>query len=201
VEGGIRKMQEASETAPEPSPMITPEMIKATLEALERRGVVFYAEGGAYVPTESGWKLLTEVKPVKEVVLAHGHQKVRATNQRMFVIVRDAEIRKEFDAVIAVRADKACSDLSAEFRDALKGAKRVEVTIEAEGVTDKITAYGSPAMGMTNLGEMAVRKNDIIDSRTIGIMADKSANEIRQELVEKLRNPNTHVKITLEIKP
>jgi hypothetical protein len=201
MEKNIRKMQEIPETAPEPSPAITPDMIKTALEALERRGVIFYAEGGAYIPTESGWKLLTEIKPVREVILARGHQNVKAMNQKMFVIVKDADIRKDFDAVIAVKADKACGDLSADFRNAVKGAKRLEITIEAEGVIDKVMAYGSPAMMITNFGEIAVRKNDVIDDRTLGIMADKSANELKQELVEKLRNPKTEVKIILEIKP
>lgn len=197
----VRRMQEPSEVAPEPSPVITPQMIRSTLKALEGRGIIYYAGGGAYVPTESGWKLLTEIKAVKEEILARGHPKVDATNQSIIVITRAADVKKDPDAVVAVGADKACKDLKKEFRDALKGAKKVQITIEAEGESDVIIAFGSPALKLTNQEEIIIRKDSFIDSRTVAILADKSANELRQELVEKLRNPEAKVKITLEIKP
>jgi len=197
----IKRMEEMPEPAPEPSPIITPSMIKNTLDALEAKGMVYYMEGGAYIPTEHGWKLLTEVKQVKEEIFAHGSPNIAATNQVMTKITKGENVLKDSDAVVAVKADKACRDLKDELKNALKEAKKVEITIETEGEKDKIIAYGSPALKVNSPAEVVIRKDDFIDSRTVAILADKSANELKQELVEKLRNSNSRVKITLEIKP
>lgn len=186
--------------APEAAPEITPEMIQTTLKALEAKGMVYYMEGGAYVPTESGWKLLIEVMPTKEEIVAYGHPKITARNINCFEITKSSEIKKDMDSIIAVKANKACKDLKKEIKEALKEARKIEITIEAEGVKDKVIAYGSPVVKLTHPEEIVVRKNDFIDNRTLAILADKSANELKQELVEKLRKENTKVKITLEIK-
>jgi len=201
MEENVRKMQNSPETVPEPSPTITPEMIQTTLKVLESKGMVHYTSGGAYVPTEWGWKLLTEIKAVREEIFAHGHPHVESANRETIVITKEMEIKRDTDAVIAISSDKACKDLNNEFKNALKEAKRVEITIEAEGERDKIVAYGSPALKLTNSEDIVIRKDSFIDGRTVAILSDKSANELRQELVEKLRVSGATVKITLEIKP
>jgi len=175
-------------------------MIQTTLKTLESKGMVHYMSGGAYVPTESGWKLLTEIAPTKEEITAYGHPKITARNMNFFEIIKSYEIRKDADSVIAVKANKACKDLKKEIKDALKEARKIEIVIEAGEVNDKVIAYGSPALKLTHPEEIVVRKNDFIDNRTLAILANKSANELKQELIEKLRNENIKVKITLEIK-
>jgi len=182
----------------EPMPEITPEMIRITLRALESKGMVKYAEGGAYVPTESGWKLLSEVKSVKEEIIAHGHPSIDATNLRAIFITKAGEAKE--NGVVAVRANKSPKDFKKEIKDALKEARKIEITIEAEGVTDKIIGYGSPALKLSSSEEIAIRKDDFIDGKTVIILADKAANELDQELIEKLRKENTKVKITFEVK-
>jgi len=182
------------------APEITPAMIQTAFRVLEASGMVIYGEEGAYIPTESGWKLLVRSKPVKEEINAFGHKNIAASHTTTFEITKAAELEKEGDCIIAVKADKACADLNKELRNALKEAKRVEITIEAEGVSDVVMAYGSPALRMRHVEDIVVRKSDYIDDRTLAILADKSASELKQELVEELRKPNTKVKIILEIK-
>lgn len=185
---------------PDVTPEITPEMLQTVLRTLESKGMIHYGEGGAYVPTESGWKLLTEIGPVTEEIIAYGSPKITATNLNFFTITKSSEARKDADSVIAVKANKSCKDLKREIKDALASAKKVEIKIEVDGIDDTITAYGSPALKLNHPEEIVIRKSDVIDSRTLAIFADKSANELKQELIEKLRNENTKVKIILETK-
>jgi hypothetical protein len=186
------------EGAPEPMPEITPEMIRIALKALESKGMVKYTEGGAYVPTEGGWKLLSEIKSVKEEIIAYGHPSINATNLKAIFITKAGEAKE--NGVIAVKANKSPKDFKKEIKDALKEARKVEVTIEAEGVKEKIVGYGSPALKLSSSEEIAIRKDDFIDGKTAVILAGKAANELNQELIEKLRKENTKVKITLEVK-
>ncbi|MEM5772860.1 MAG: DUF371 domain-containing protein [Candidatus Aenigmatarchaeota archaeon] len=193
----IKKMQEPPEIAPEPSPTITPEMLRDVLKTLESKGMVHYTAGGAYIPTESGWKLLMELKSVKEEILGYGHPEIKATNNSLIRIAKGLEVD---DATIVVNADKACKNLSEEFRNAVKSAGKVEVKIEVDGEEEVLTAYGSPALKLTSKEEIIIRKDSFVDSKTVAILSDKAACDLKQSLIEKLRNPQAKVKITLEIK-
>ncbi len=193
------KIKEMGEIEPE-LPAITPEMIRTTFEALEAKGMVFYSESGAYIPTERGWKLLMEIKPVREEIIAYGHPNVTAKHETTLEITKAEEIKKDADCIIGVRANKACKDLSKEFKDGLKEGRKLEITIQVEGIEDTIVAYGSPALKLSNEEDIVVRKSDFIDGRTLAILANKAACDLKKELIEKLKDPKTEIKVILEIK-
>jgi hypothetical protein len=86
------------------------------------------------------------------------------------------------------------------MKNALKVGKEIKITIEAEGIKDEVVAYGSPALKLSSKKSMVVRKSSFIDSRTLAILANKAARDLKRELVEKLKNPETVVRITLEVK-
>lgn len=181
------------------APEITPNMVHTAMQALEKSGMVYYSEGGLYVPTEEGWKLLMEAIG-KEEIIAYGHQDIKATDNTGFAIVKFDSPEKYQKAIIGVKANKACRDFSTKFKHSLKSAKKVEITIQAGGYEDTILAFGSPALSLTSSEEIAIRKDDRIDGKTVAILANKSAAELNQDLVEKLRDPGTEIKIILEVK-
>jgi hypothetical protein len=181
------------------APEITPHMVHTAMQALEKTGMIYYSEGGLYIPTEKGWKLLMEASG-KEEIIAYGHQDIRATDNTGFAIVKATSPEKYLKAIVAVKANKSCRDFDRKFKNSLKTAKRVEITIQAGGYEDTIVAFGSPALTLTSSEEIAIRKDDRIDRKTVAILANKSAAELNQDLVEKLRDPKTEIKIILEIK-
>lgn len=189
-----------SQEFPRPMPEITPEMIQTALKALEAKGMVYYTEKGAYIPTESGWKLLMEIKPVKEEIIAYGHPNITAIHKTTFEVTKEENLGKEGSCIIGVRANKACKDLNEEFKNALKEGKKVEIRIEVEGISDKVIAFGSPALKLSDEKSIVVRKSDYIDKRTLAILSDKAACDIKREIVEKMKNPQTKMRIILEIK-
>jgi len=197
---GENEKVEAEDIEPRGMPEITPEMVQTIREALEAKGMVEYMAGGAYIPTEKGWQLLMKTKSVKEEIIAYGHPSITATHSTTFEITKSGNLGEEANCIIAVKANRACKDLKKEFKETLKEGKKVEITIEVGEVNDKITAYGSPALKLTNEKEIVVRKTDFIDDRTLAILADKAANELKKELIEKLKDSKKEVKITLETK-
>jgi hypothetical protein len=190
-----RKVEEKEE--PEPMPRITPEMIQSARRILEAEGMIYYKKGGIYVPTEKGWKLLMEIRPIKEEIIAWGDEKILATDTEKLGITKSSDIK---NYTIGIKANKACNDLSEELKEALKQAKKIEIFIEADGIKDKIVAFGSPALKLTSEDEIVIRKDDFIDDSTLAILADKSVSEINKELIKKNRNPKTEIKITIEVK-
>ena len=193
------KENQRIESPPEGHPEITPDMVQSVFSALDAEGLIFHAEDGAYIPTETGWKLLRDSPSGKEVILAKGHEKIIARDEDCFEITMNKDPRGE-DSVICVCADKGCKDLDENFKNALKTASKVEITIEAGDAVEKVVAFGSPALKLTDSNEIVIRKSDFIDGKTAAILSDKSANDFDTIFKEKLRDPRIEVKITLELK-
>ena len=97
-------------------------------------------------------------------------------------------------------ADKAAADLNQTFKDTLrKPNAKLTIIINADGLTEQINASGSPKLILTHPTDIVIRKSDYISDRTLAINADKSANDLSRELVEKLKNPKQKIKISLII--
>jgi len=62
-----------------------------------------------------------------------------------------------------------------------------------------VKARGSPKLTFTHSTDLVVRKSSYVCGRTLAIKADKSANDLSRELIEKLRHSNQQVKVTLVV--
>ena len=137
-------------------------------------------------------------KQTKESVMAHGHENIQATHPSTLMFTKETHLSKMGDCIVAVAADKAVADLSRELREKLKKPNaKLTITIEADGLSQQISASGSPKLVLTNQTDMVIRKGDYISDRTLAIHADKSSNDLPREFVEKLKNPEQKIEITL----
>ncbi|MEM3577191.1 MAG: DUF371 domain-containing protein [Candidatus Bathyarchaeia archaeon] len=137
---------------------------------------------------------------VKEVIIARGHENIRATHRSTLEITREAELTRRGDCIIAVSADKALADLSVEFKKCLLNEKaEITMLIEADEVAETVKAFGSPKLILTHPTDVVVRKSDYVCARTLAIKADKVACDLSRRLVEKLKDPRQKVKITLTV--
>jgi hypothetical protein len=117
------------------------------------------------------------------------------------MFTKEKHISKTGDCIIAVAADKAVVDLSREFREKLKKPNaKLTITIEADGLTQQIKASGSPRLVLANQTDMVIRRSAYISDRTLAIHADKSSNDLPRGFVEKLKNPEQKIKITLIVR-
>lgn len=135
-----------------------------------------------------------------EIVHAHGHENIRSANRTTFEITKETYLTKRGDCIIAVGADKCAADLSSKFRKiARKEGARMTIVIEADQEAESVTAWGNPLLLFTHPTDLVVRKSDFVCNRTLAIHADKAAKDLSGKLIEKLRNPNQKVKITLTV--
>jgi hypothetical protein len=137
----------------------------------------------------------------KEVVFGYGHANIQATHEKTLEFTKEKQLSKEGDCVIAVAADKAVADLSPKFKANLQRPKaKLTILIEAGGVAEQVQAYGSGQLILSHPTDAVVRKSEHVCSRTLAVRADKAANDLSRELVEKLKNPEQKVKITLIVR-
>ena len=133
-----------------------------------------------------------------EVIVGYGHKNIQATHKTTLEFTKDKHLSKKGDCIVAVAADKTLADLSAEFKENLrKPHAKLIILIEAGGIIEQVNAHGSPQLILTHPTDMVVRKSDYVCNRTLAVHADKAAQDLPRELVEKLKNPKQKVKIKL----
>jgi hypothetical protein len=135
-----------------------------------------------------------------EVILAYGHRNIQATHKSTLEITREAELSRRGDCIITVSADRAVADLGFEFKKNLCREKaKIAILIEAGEAADLVNASGSSRLILTHPTDIVVRESSYICDRTLAIRADKAACDLSRKLVERLRNPEQRVKITLTV--
>jgi len=137
---------------------------------------------------------------VSEVILAYGHRNILATHKSTLEITKESHLTSKGDCIVAVSADKSMADLRPEFKEKLRNEDaKLTILFEAEDAREVVNALGSSQLILTHLTDMVVRKSNYICSRTLAIQADKAACDLSRTLVEKLKNPEQKVKITLKV--
>jgi hypothetical protein len=136
----------------------------------------------------------------REVVFGYGHKNMQATHKTTLEFTKDKHLTKKGDCIVTVAADKALADLNADFKEKLrKTDAKLTITIEADGISERVNAEGSPKLILTHPTDIVVRKSDYVCSRTLAVHADKAACDLSRDLVEKLRDPEQKVKITVVV--
>jgi len=137
-------------------------------------------------------------KPILERIVAFGHENIQAIHPSTLMFTTEKHLSNTGDCVIGVAADKAGTDLKQEFKNALrKPNAKINIIIEAGGLTEKIIAFGSSELTLTHQTDIVIRKSGFISDRTLAIHADKSSNDLVRAIVEKLKNPKQKIEITL----
>lgn len=129
---------------------------------------------------------------------ACGHEKVQSTHKTTFEITKEANLTLQGDCVIAVESTKGAVDLPYEFKKAArKPGAQITIIIEAGELKEIIKAKGSPELQFTHPTDLVVRKSSFFCDRTLAIGADKAAINFSRKFVEKMKDPNQKVKVTL----
>ncbi|KXA99670.1 hypothetical protein AKJ35_00440 [candidate division MSBL1 archaeon SCGC-AAA833F18] len=136
---------------------------------------------------------------LSEVVKARGHPKITARHSTTFMITKDEEIGTEADCVVGVKADKAAVDLKKEVKLAINSGASVEVTLEANDIRETIKGQGHPDLQLSDSNDLVIRESDYTCGRTLMIKADKAADDLSRDLIERLKNPDTTLKMTIKV--
>jgi hypothetical protein len=136
-----------------------------------------------------------------EIILAKGHRNVLAIHPTTLELTRSGELSRRGDCIIAVSANKTMLDLNAEFKEKLRRENaRLTILIEAGGIAERLTAYGTTRLTLVHPTEMVVRKSSYVCARTLAFKADKAAADLSRDIVQKLKDPTQKVKVTLSLK-
>ncbi|MBC7120928.1 MAG: DUF371 domain-containing protein [Candidatus Methanosuratus sp.] len=133
--------------------------------------------------------------------LAEGDCKITAKHQTTLEITREELRTKKGDCIIATRSAIGLADLPEDMKRALRtdGAK-VTLWIEAGGISDAVKGRGSSKLTLESETDMVARKSAYVCGRTLMVNSDKSASEIRRDLVRLIAKDGAEIKLTIEVK-
>mgnify|MGYP000729760412 CR=1 FL=1 len=137
---------------------------------------------------------------IKDEFFAYGHKLIQATHKTTMEITKDDYLTKRGNCIIAVKSQKACSDLNEKLKELIKkdGAKII-IKLSVNGLEEIIEAEGSKMLTLTSNRSIVIRKSDYIDERTLAIRANKSSAELSREFIKKLKSSNSKVRIEIKV--
>ena len=139
-----------------------------------------------------------QLSEISDEFFGHGHQNITASHKTTLEFTKDSHLSRKGNCMVTVGINKALTDLSAELKGTLRNPDaKLRIVIEVDHLVEEINAYGSPQLSLNHPKDMVIRKSDYVCNRTLAIRADKAAQNLSRELVEKLLNPEQIVKITL----
>ena len=137
-------------------------------------------------------------KKIVEVIHAFGHPNIRSSHPTTIMFTKERQVTRRGDCVVAVAADKSVADLSTEFKNALRQPyAKLTIHLEVGGLQGQINAYGSPELVLNHPNDLVIRKSEFISDRTLAVKADKSSADLSKAVIEKLKNPEQRVTLTL----
>jgi len=135
---------------------------------------------------------------VVEEIEASGHQNITGRNSKTFEITKEKNLTRRGDCILAVKASKGAIDLSEDFKDlARREDARIIVTVKADDLEEIVVGQGSPELTFTHKEDLVARRSSFTCGRTLMVGSDKAAIDFSRSLVQRLKNPEQKVKITL----
>ncbi|MBI2650953.1 DUF371 domain-containing protein [Candidatus Woesearchaeota archaeon] len=134
----------------------------------------------------------------------YGHKNIIAKHKTTLEFTKEKNLSLKGDCIVAVNSDFSLQGLK-HFIDGLVNNlknKKIKITLEAitknkeACIKDTINAEINP--NFNDSKEIVIRKTGFVSQRTLAVNSDKSAFELKKELIEFLKNKSNKVAVTIE---
>jgi len=135
---------------------------------------------------------------VVDVLYAKGHPNVKATHKTTLEITKEEYVTPRGDCIIAIKATKAVKDLDPVLKSIIRRNDAIIIAVlETDNLKDVVLAMGSQELLLSSDNKIIIRKSTYIEPATLGIRSNKAARDIDRRLIERLKNPDTVLKIKI----
>ncbi|MCS7130288.1 MAG: DUF371 domain-containing protein [Archaeoglobaceae archaeon] len=134
-------------------------------------------------------------------VHAFGHPNITAKHRTTLQVTKEAEISKRADCIIGVKADKSISEIPNEAKIALKKGLKVELDIllPDHDIKETLIGFGDERLSFTHEEDIVIRKSKFVCGRTLLIRANKSARDLKREILDLLKDKKTELILLFKI--
>jgi hypothetical protein len=124
----------------------------------------------------------------------YSHPNILATHKTTLEFTKDNELTLNGDCIVGVKADFDLNKLKELIKKT--NSKKITITMSINSkIREKINAELNPNFSSSH--EMVIRKTDFVSERTFAVKADKAAYDISREAAGILKNPDSHISVTI----
>jgi len=135
---------------------------------------------------------------VADVLYAKGHPNIKATHKTTLEITKEEYVTPRGDCIIAINATKAVKELDPVLKSIIRRNDAIIIVVlETDNLKDVVLAMGSQELLLSSDNKIIIRKSTYIEPATLGIRSNKAARDIDRRLIERLKNPDTVLKIKI----
>lgn len=117
-----------------------------------------------------------------------GHKNVKGIHKTTLEFTKDSYLTPRGDCIIGIYADKGVNDLKDDIKKIAKNEGFIYIIINVCGILDIISAKGSSKLTLSNRNKIIIRKSNFISDATLAINSNKSAFDIKREIIKGLQN-------------
>ncbi len=123
-----------------------------------------------------------------EIVRFKGHINIRAEHPTTLEITKEKDLTARGDCIVGVSADKGLKDFRKDFKSiASKNDSIIYLLIITKVGTDCVVGWGDEGLSFEDPLRIIVRKSTYVSPNTVMVRANKSAADLRRELINYLR--------------
>lgn len=120
---------------------------------------------------------------------AVGHRNVKGTHRTTLEITRESYLTPRGDCIIGVSSEASLRDLPEWFKQAAKKPDTIIIMVLcSRGICDSIVGKGHHDLSFDDPTRIVVRKSNYVDAKTLMVKANKSAKDVRRDLIEELKD-------------
>jgi len=136
---------------------------------------------------------------ILDTISAYGHKNIVCSHSTTIEITKEKSLTKKGNCIIGINASKGCYDLNFDLKKHIQDGNKIKVTFKLENLQDSFFGFGNKDLGLLDKNDMVFRKSNFVCDRTVLINCTKSSNNIKRELIEKLKDPRKKLSIIFEI--
>ncbi len=122
---------------------------------------------------------------------AFGHKNIKAGHKNTIEFTKDSHLTPQGNCILGINSDFNLK----EIKDLIKGKSKLKLKIKAGSIEDELEFTPNPKFNDSK--ELVIRLGEFQSERTLGTRATKAAKHIKRELVEKLKQPEKKITISI----
>ena len=132
----------------------------------------------------------------------YGHKNVLCKHLSTLEFTTDDFLTLKGDCILGIRSTMSLISLPEKLKKIIRtDTTKIIVKIEVDNLIEEVVGYGSSKLELSDKHAIVIRKSSYTCSRTLMIGANKAAIDISRNIVHKMKNPNSKMKVTIQVFP
>ncbi|MHA1218905.1 MAG: DUF371 domain-containing protein [Candidatus Heimdallarchaeaceae archaeon] len=129
-----------------------------------------------------------------------GHKNIISTHKSTMEFTTDSFLSLKGDCIVGVNSSLSLKNLPEEFKEKIRRENsQIKIVLQIGEEIEEILGHGNPNLQLSDSSAIIVRKSAYTCPKTLAIKANKAACNISKDIIEKLKNSDSQLKVTIYV--